>query len=109
MKNVKYLLIFLFVLFGLYAIVNPVGISLSNLQKSYSVSDLIRGWGIYSITIGALLYDPQKWMSILILCFLISILWHIEIVRRNEGTPHHKHSIIINLFCLLLVCMCIIL
>lgn len=105
MKNVKYLLIFLFVLFGSYAMINPIGISLSNLQKSYSVSDLIRGWGIYSITIGALLYDPEKWISILILCFLISILWHIEISCRNDWTPHHKHSIIINLLCLLVSCI----
>ena len=101
--NIKNLLIFLFLFFGIYAIINPIGISISNLQKSYTVVDLIRGWGIYATTIGALLYDSQKWQVILATCFLISILWHIEIAERNKWPSHHIHSIIINFICWCLV------
>ena len=43
------LISFLFIIFGLYAILFPIGLS-------YTVPDLIRGWGIYSITLGLVLY-----------------------------------------------------
>ncbi len=43
---------FLFLIFGTYVIIKPNGVSPENLKLNYSVSDLIRGWGIYSVTIG---------------------------------------------------------
>ena len=100
------LLIIMFLCFGLYAIANPNGISKANLEKSYTVTDLIRGWGIYAVTIGALLLYPQSIKSILILCFLASIIWHWLISIRKGWTSHHKQSILINLFAVLLVSEC---
>ena len=58
--NGKNIIILLFLIFGIYAIINPDGISIENTQKSYNVSDLIRGWGIYSITIGSILLFPDN-------------------------------------------------
>jgi len=104
MKNI---LSFLFILFGLYAIINPVGISLSNLQKSYSEGDLIRAWGIYAVVLGAILYFPLQWKIILISCFVASILLHIEISIRKGWTAHHKHSISINFICLMMILCCL--
>ena len=88
---------YLFILFGIYAVIKPSGISIENLKKSYNVSDLIRGWGIYCITIGLLLYYPKEYVKyILITCFIASILWHISIIQKSGNTLHHKQSIIIN-------------
>jgi len=86
----------LFVSFGIYAIINPAGISLIETEKSYDVTDLIRGWGIYSVTIAALLSFPTKTRIILFWCFLFSIIWHILIANRKGWTAHHRHSIIMN-------------
>ena len=88
----------LFIGFGLYAIINPKSISLEETEKSYNTQDLIKGWGIYSVTIGALLRFPQPSYKRLIfrLCFISSIIWHLEIVKRSGWTLHHKHSIIVN-------------
>jgi hypothetical protein len=93
------IIIFLFIGFGLYAIINPKSISIEENKKSYETQDLVKGWGIYSVTIGALLIFHQPFYANLILrmCFISSIIWHIEIVKRRGWTPHHKHAIIVNL------------
>lgn len=101
-KSLHFLII-MFIGFGLYAIINPNGISKTNLEKSYTVTDLIRGWGIYAITIGALLLYPHSIKSILLICFLASIIWHWLIAIRKGWTNHHKSSILINLFAILFV------
>ena len=98
-----YLVMIMFIFFGLYAIINPNGVSKANLKKSYNVSDIIRGWGIYAVTIGFLLLYPYFSKNILIVCFLASILWHWLIANRKGWTKHHKSSIYINLFALILV------
>ena len=87
----------LFIGFGLYAIVNPKNITLEEIKRSYNTNDLIKGWGIYSVTIGSLLRYPKKKQLILQLCFLTYILWHFLIVNNSGWTLHHKHRIIINL------------
>jgi len=53
-------------LFGLYAFIFPNGL-ISNMSNSYTVPDLIRGWGIYSITLGSVLYCPNYIKEILLL------------------------------------------
>jgi hypothetical protein len=92
----------LFILFGLYAFIFPKGL-ISNMSNSYTVPDLIRGWGIYSITLGSVLYCPNYIKELLLLCFIVSIIWHIEIAQRIGWTRHHKESIIINLIVILIV------
>jgi len=94
---------YLFILFGIYGVINPEGISLNTLKKSYTVPDLIQGWAIYSITIGLIIKYPTYLKHILIFCFIMSILWHINISIRSGITLHHKHSIIINSIVLVLV------
>ena len=91
---------FLFIGFGLYAIINPNRIALEQTEKSYNTQDLIKGWGIYSVTIGALLcfHNLSHKKNILRLCFISSIIWHLAIVKRSGWTLHHKHGIIVNLF-----------
>ena len=82
--NSQNILNLLFISFGIYAIINPKGISLIETEKSYDVIDLIRGWGIYSVTIGGLLSFPTKTRIILFLrCFFSSIIWHILIANRK--------------------------
>jgi hypothetical protein len=100
--NTKSILAILFLFFGIIAFINPNGRSLENLEKNYSVSDLIRGWAIYSITIGLLLYYPNHLTFILIFCFIISILWHFSIIKKRGWTRHHKGSIGINIIALIL-------
>ena len=94
----------LFIGFGLYAIINPNSITLEETEKSYDVKDLIKGWGIYSATIGSLLIFNKPYHKTIILrfCFILSIIWHLEIVYRNGWTLHHKHSIITNFFVFIL-------
>ena len=92
----------LFILLGLYAILFPIGL-INNMSESYTVPDLIRGWGIYSVTLGLTLYYKNYIREILILCFIISILWHIDIAQRIGWTKHHKESIVINLIAILIV------
>jgi hypothetical protein len=101
--NGKNIIILLFLIFGIYAIINPDGISIENTQKSYNVSDLIRGWGIYSITIGSILLFPDNIKFILEACFVCSIIWHLLMIENQGITPHHIHSIIINLIALIIV------
>ena len=96
------LIMILFIIFGLFAIIFPNGF-VNNMSSSYTVPDLIRGWGIYSVTIGLLLYSPSNINKILLLCFIISILWHIELITRLGITNHHKESIIINMIAILIV------
>ena len=96
------LIMILFIIFGLFAIIFPNGF-LNKMSSSYTVSDLIRGWGIYSVTIGLLLYFPLYIKEILISCFIISILWHFELINRLGITNHHKQSIIINIIAILIV------
>ena len=92
----------LFILFGLIAFIKPNIVSFENLNKSYTVYDLVRGWGIYSITIGLLLYYPYYTKYILLFCFTISILWHILLITIKR-TSHHFQSIIFNLIAIILL------
>lgn len=92
----------LFIVIGLYAYIFPEGL-ISNMSDSYTVSDLIRGWSIYSITLGLLLYYPNYKKEILLLCFIVSIVWHIKIAQRIGWTRHHKESIGINLIAILVL------
>jgi len=91
-----------FILFGLYAIIFPSG-HITNMNDSYSVNDLLQGWGIYSVTLGLILYYPNYIKQILLGCFTISILWHINIININGYTQHHKISIIINIIAILVL------
>ena len=100
--NSYQLLHILFIGFGLYAIIHPNQLSTQNIETSYSVTDLIRGWGIYSVTIGALISYPQKKQQILLVCFYSSIIWHILIVYNSIWTSHHKQSIIANIIAIIL-------
>ena len=93
MQRIVYILL---ILFGLFAIVYPSGL-VNKMTESYDVPDLIRAWGIYAITIGLLLMFPRYTGLILILCFMVSILWHLLIVRRKGWTMHHKEAIVFNL------------
>ena len=94
---------FLLLIFGTYAIIKPNGVSLENLKLNYSVSDLIRGWGIYSVTIAFILFlNSQYLKTILISCFLASIIWHVSIIRNRMLTPHHCQSIILNFLAIII-------
>lgn len=95
----------LFIIFGTYAIIFPGGISKNQITKSYTVIDLIRGWGIYCLAIGVLLFYPIYTKYILFGCFLFSIIWHILIVKRKGWTRHHKESIIINSIAIIILFM----
>lgn len=96
----------IFVGFGLYAIINPMNISLEEIEKSYTTPDIIKCWGIYSLTIGALLIFPQPYYKkpILRVCFISSIIWHLGIVKRYGWTLRHTHSIIVNFVMFILSC-----
>ena len=106
MSKSRYMLVGLFVFFGCYAIVNPVAISSQNIlpdgQQSYSVPDLIRGWGIYAVTIGLLLLHRAE-KGILLACFVSSIIWHVAMVRKEDWTRHHTQSIAANTIAICLV------
>ena len=97
------LVVVMFVIFGIYAIVLPQNISQTELEKSYDVLDLIRGWGIYSLTIGLMLMFRGDIPKILAGCLIASIGWHAQIIQKNNWTEHHKHSIAFNSLALLLV------
>lgn len=102
-KKIALLIIgIMFIIFGTYAILNPAGISLSNLEKSYEVVDLIREWGIFSAVIGYMLLFPDMTNDILAGCFISSIIGHLSIVKKKGWTTHHKQSIGINTIALLL-------
>ena len=92
---------FLLIIFGIFAIIYPNGL-VQNMTDSYNVPDLIQAWGIYAITIGLLLQFPQYTIMILILCFSISIIWHIIVANNKKWTTHHKEAIGLNLFAILL-------
>jgi hypothetical protein len=96
------ILYFLFIFFGLYAIIDPTGITLSSTISSFSTNDLIRGWGIYSITIGAILFNPSYIKYILMLCFIASIIWVVLIADKCGFTTHHMQHIFINIVGLIL-------
>ena len=83
-------------------LLNPAGISLLETEKSYEVKDLVRGWGIYSTTIGSMLALPKKKKKILLTCLTYSIIWHIRIAKKKIWTKHHKQSIGANLIGILL-------
>ena len=82
--------------FGVVAIYHPTDIG--NLANNYSLVDLIRGWGIYATALGCMLVTPCSvyWDCILMSALWVSILWHVDIVRRTHWTRHHIHSIVLN-------------
>ena len=101
------IIIFLFYFFGIYQIINTN----KNKQNinNYTVNDLIRGWGIYCLNIGMLLTNivsSKTNINYIKFClqfnFIISIIWHLFIVKRIGWTKHHCQSVFINLFILLL-------
>jgi len=93
----------LLILFGIFAIIYPNGL-VQNMTDSYKVPDLIQAWGIYAVTIGLLLRFPQYTITTLIICFSISVIWHIIVANKNKWTTHHKGAIGLNL-CAILVCL----
>jgi len=93
------LLSFLFIIFGLYAIILP-----SDGKGSYKNADLMQAWGIYSVTLGLLIVSHKKYYkTILFYCFLASIIWHFYLIEKNGMTEHHKHSIAVNIFAIFLL------
>lgn len=92
----------LFIVFGMCGIIIP-----GAYRDNYTVYDILRAWGIYSVTIGALLIYPRNICEILICCFIVSIIWHYIIVYNNPNKPrwttHHVSAIIANLFAIVLV------
>ena len=93
----------IFVVFGLYSVLYPSRISYEPIERCYSVKDLIRGCGIYSTTIGLLLYYRGRHTRyILTMCFISSIIWNISIIRKNYSF-HNVKSAIYNLLGLLLI------
>jgi hypothetical protein len=90
-----YKISFLFIIFGLYDIAFPVGL-INKMDESYTVADLIQGWGIYSVTIGLILLYNKHIKEILLTCFIISILWRLNIMKNTGYTNHHRESIIMN-------------
>ena len=97
-----YKLGFLFIIFGLYAIIFPHGI-VNKMTDSYKVPDLIQGWGIYSITLGAILLYKKELKIILLSCFIISIFWHINIGKNVSFTNHHIEAIIANIIAIIIL------
>lgn len=94
------IIIILFLFFGLFGIIFPQGL-INNINNSYTVADLIQGWGIYSITIGLILQYPNKIKNILLAYFIISILWHLHIIKKSGYTSHHRDSIVINIIAII--------
>ena len=90
-NSVNYLL----VIFGLYGILCSFE-TRNQMTDSYSVSDLIQGWGIYSVTLGLILIFPENYKFILFMCFISSILWHITISNNTQYTNHHIEAIVMN-------------
>jgi|TARA_B110000196_G_C20790626_1_gene495381 hypothetical protein len=89
---------FLFIIFGLYGIINP-----NDGNGSYKNDDLMQAWGIYSVTLGLLIAMKKKYYTtILFYCFLVSIIWHLYLIKKNGMTAHHKYSIAINTILLLI-------
>ena len=97
----KNILIFLFIFIGILIIINPSYI-INNIKSNYSEEELLKGWAIYSITIGLLLLYPNNLKNILYFCFISSIIWHLNIINKKVLTKHHKQSIFINLVAILI-------
>ena len=97
-----YIISFLFIIFGFYAIAFPSGL-INKMDESYSVPDLIQGWGIYSVTIGLILLYNKHIKEILLICFIISILWHLNIMKNTGYTEHHRESIIMNIIAIVIL------
>lgn len=101
------LVCFMLVTFGCVAILFPAGIiSDSDVSKSYTTDDLVRGWGIYAVALGLVAAFPIHIRGIFIACFASSIAWHFEIGRRSGWTKHHRQSIWINAAALLVCVVC---
>ncbi len=94
----------LFIGFGVFAIFFPEGISGNDMETSYTVKDLIKGWGIYATLVGLMLASKKKytllWISI---ALMISILWHIDMMNNRCITAHHVQAIWANIFALVIV------
>lgn len=97
MIEMKDALIAMFICFGAFAMVSPGGISGASMMDSYQVEDLIRGWGIYAVTIGLLLLYPESFILIVFTCLLVSIVWHLEMMCRRRMTAHHVQACVANL------------
>ena len=93
---------FLFILFGLYAILFPNGL-VNNMMDSYTVNYLLQGWGIYSVTIGLIILYKKYIKEILFSCFIAGIFWHFYIIKYNGYTDHHIESIIINIIAIIIL------
>ena len=91
---------YLLIICGLISIICPHIIT-KNIDKNYSRYDLLRGCGIYSITLGTILY--YKRLFPLYFCFISSIIWHVEIMGRTGTTFHHILSILLNVIAFIIV------
>ncbi len=92
----RQVLILMFLGFGIFAMVAPEGISGQDMETSYTVRDLIRGWGIYCFLVGMLLADEISTANAIRLALFLSIVWHIGIMSRKGYTIHHSQAIVAN-------------
>lgn len=90
----------LFIIFGLLSYYNIPGKPEQEWQIIYSTTNLLRGWGIYSITVGMILLFPDDIKTILQLCFIVSMMWHADIAQCRGWNKHHYQAIYANLFAL---------
>ena len=86
----------LLLLFGSMALLYPNG-KIQKMTDSYDVPDLVQAWGIYAVTLGLLLLYPRHKIMILIICFLVSILWHIIVAKKKGWTDHHLQALYLNI------------
>ena len=91
---------FLFICYGIVAIIKPNSKSLLN---NYQLSDLIRGWGISTLTLGFILLIPSYRVVILAVFFIAGIIWHLSIIKRFGQTNLHQNCIFINILGLFLL------
>lgn len=90
----------LFIIFGLLTCLNTSDTTEEDWKNTYSRLDLLRGWGIYAVTIGMILMFPDNIKKILQLCFVVSILWHADITQCKGWNRHHYQAVYANLLAL---------
>jgi hypothetical protein len=99
----NYILPFVFITIGLFSIIYPNYISNKSLDKLYTFEDLIRAWGIYSTTIGLLLYYKCRHINVILMfCFIASIIWNLNMISKRYCI-HNIKSVSYNLIALLLI------